>query len=140
MNETIGVKGGRQDRRRSMKIKKRRKQLQQQREELDQETLDLEKQVRKLQILTFLGAVPIAAVGATVQTLTEDKEEKRRLELEEAKRHLLDSDAFSEEDTKEIIKSLEINYLIGRLPEKTRKKLGLEYKNISNDFETVKKF
>ena len=72
MNETIGVKGGKQDRRRQMKIKKRRKKLQQEREMLDQETLDLEKQVRKLQILTFLGAVPIAAVGATVQTLTED--------------------------------------------------------------------
>lgn len=135
MNETIGVKGGKQDRRRQMKIKKRRKKLQQEREMLDQETLDLEKQVRKLQILTFLGAVPIAAVGATVQTLTEDKEEKRRLELEEAKKHLLDSDAFSEEDTKQIIKSLEINYLIGRLPEKTRKKLGLEYKHISDDFD-----
>ena len=135
MNETIGVKGGKQDRRRQMKIKKRRKKLQQEREMLDQETLDLEKQVRKLQILTFLGAVPIAAVGATVQTLTEDPEEKRRLELEEAKKHLLDSDAFSEEDTKQIIKSLEINYLIGRLPEKTRKKLGLEYKHISDDFD-----
>ena len=135
MNETIGVKGGKQDRRRQMKLKKRRKKIQQEREMLDQETLDLEKQVRKLQILTFLGAVPIAAVGATVQTLTEDKEEKRRLELEEAKKHLLDSDAFSEEDTKQIIKSLEINYLIGRLPEKTRKKLGLEYKHISDDFD-----
>ena len=135
MNETIGVKGGKQDRRRQMRIKKRRKKIQQEREALDQETLDLEKQVRKLQILTFLGAVPIAAVGATVQTLTEDPEEKRRLELEEAKKHLLDSEAFSEEDTKQIIKSLEINYLIGRLPEKTRKKLGLEYKHISDDFD-----
>ena len=110
MNETIGVKGGKQDRRRQMKIKKRRKKLQQEREMLDQETLDLEKQVRRLQILTFLGAVPIAAVGATVQTLTEDPEEKRRLELEEAKKHLLDSNAFSEEDTKQIIKSLDMNY------------------------------
>ena len=135
MNETIGVKGGKQDRRRQMRIKKRRKKIQQEREALDQETLDLEKQVRKLQILTFLGAVPIAAVGATVQTLTEDPEEKRRLELEEAKKHLLDSNAFSEEDTKQIIKSLEMNYLIGRLPEKTRKKLGLEYKHISTDFD-----
>ena len=135
MNETIGVKGGKQDRRRQMRIKKRRKKIQQEREALDQETLDLEKQVRKLQILTFLGAVPIAAVGATVQTLTEDPEEKRRLELEEAKKHLLDSEAFSEEDTKQIIKSLEINYLIGRLPEKTRQKLGLEYKHISDDFD-----
>ena len=135
MNETIGVKGGKQDLRRQMRIKKRRKKIQKEREELDQETLDLEKQVRRLQILTFLGAVPIAAVGATVQSLVEDPEEKRRLELEEAKKHLLDSNAFSEEDTKQIIKSLELNYLIGRLPEKTRKKLGLEYKHISTDFD-----
>ena len=119
MNETIGVKGGKQDNLRRMKIKKRRKKLQRQREILDQETLDLEKQVRKLQILTFLGAVPIAAVGATVQTLTENEEEKRRLELEEAKKHLLDSNSFSEKETKEIINSLELNHLIGRLPEKT---------------------
>ena len=135
MNETIGVKGGKQDLRRQMRIKKRRKKIQKEREELDQETLDLEKQVRRLQILTFLGAVPIAAVGATVQSLVEDPEEKRRLELEEAKKHLLDSNSFSEEDTKQIIKSLELNYLIGRLPEKTRKKLGLEYKHISDDFD-----
>ena len=135
MNETIGVKGGKQDLRRQMRIKKRRKKIQKEREELDQETLDLEKQVRRLQILTFLGAVPIAAVGATVQSLVEDPEEKRRLELEEAKKHLLDSNSFSEEDTKQIIKSLEMNYLIGRLPEKTRKKLGLEYKHISDDFD-----
>ena len=135
MNETIGVKGGKQDLRRQMRIKKRRKKIQKEREELDQETLDLEKQVRRLQILTFLGAVPIAAVGATVQSLVEDPEEKRRLELEEAKKHLLDSNAFSEEDTKQIIKSLELNYLIGRLPEKTRKKLGLEYKHLSDDFD-----
>ncbi len=135
MNETIGVKGGRQDRRRTMRIKKKRKRLEQEREMLDQETLDLEKQVRKLQILTFLGAVPIAAIGETIKTVTEDEDKKRLLELEEAKKHLLDSEAFSEQDTKQIIKSLEVNYLIGRLPEKTRKKLGLEYKNITHDLD-----
>ena len=42
MNETIGVKGGKQDRRRQMRIKKRRKKIQQEREALDQETLDLD--------------------------------------------------------------------------------------------------
>ena len=31
MNETIGVKGGKQDRRRQMRIKKRRKKIQQDR-------------------------------------------------------------------------------------------------------------
>ena len=36
MNETIGVKGGKQDLRRQMRIKKRRKKIQKEREELDQ--------------------------------------------------------------------------------------------------------
>lgn len=53
MDETIGVKGGKNDRRRSLKIKEsRKKRLQEETE--DKEIKELEKKVRKKQIYTLV--------------------------------------------------------------------------------------
>lgn len=61
MNETIGAKGGRNDRRRVMTIKrnelKRLKQYHQQRKR--QRVKELEKKVRKLQVITFFQTIPL---------------------------------------------------------------------------------
>ena len=65
MNESIGAKGGRRDRKRHFKILKRNK------EKLTQEELKaLEKKVQKRQLINILTLVPIAIVGAVATTIT----------------------------------------------------------------------
>ena len=64
MNETIGVKGGKNDRRRSIKIKEaKKKKIEVQ--EKDRELLELEKEVKKQQAFTLIKTLPIAVVGGT---------------------------------------------------------------------------
>lgn len=135
MNETIGVKGGKNDHLRRMRITRKQKEKLAREQAEDEETKALEKKVRCLQILSFIGAVPVAAVGQTVKTLYEDENKKRLQELNEVKDQLEKSNAYSEEDTKTIVRGLETNYLIGTLPEKVRKEMGLEYKDISKDID-----
>ena len=73
MNETIGVKGGKNDHLRRMKITRQQKQKLQKKEQEDQELKDLEKKVKKLQVLSFLATLPVVTVGQTIKTLTEDE-------------------------------------------------------------------
>lgn len=68
MNETIGVKGGKNDRRRTIKIKEaQKKKLNEYVEE--QKIKELEKEVRKQQVFTLLKTLPIAIAGGTFKTL-----------------------------------------------------------------------
>ena len=68
MNETIGVKGGKNDRRRSLRIKARRKKLLQEVQKQN-EIKTLEKEVKKKQKITFVKTVPIVLIGASVKTI-----------------------------------------------------------------------
>ena len=71
MNETIGAKGGSNDRRRVNRIIKRKKRLKQ-----------LEKDVKKKQLITFIFALPIAIIGTITQTFKKDnKKEKEEKEV-----------------------------------------------------------
>jgi len=66
MNETIGVKGGKNDRKRMLRLKRKKKQklaeLQQ-----DKELKELEKEVKRKQTYTLVRTLPIIIVGGTVK-------------------------------------------------------------------------
>ncbi len=67
MDETIGAKGGKNDRKRSLMISKRiKKKLQEQEEK---EISELEQKVKKQQKYTLIRTIPIILFGGTVQTL-----------------------------------------------------------------------
>lgn len=69
MNENIGAKGGTNDRKRFFRLLKSRKK------KLSQEELkNLEKKVKKHQLLSAIIIIPLAALGTVVKTLT--KKEK----------------------------------------------------------------
>lgn len=68
MNETIGEKGGYNDRRRSLKIKKEQKKKLEQ-AEIEREVKELEKKIKKQQALTLVKALPIVIVGGTLKTI-----------------------------------------------------------------------
>lgn len=71
MNENIGSKGGNQDRKRRyiiIKKKKKKKML----EEKDK----LDRQLRRIQIQTFIKIIPLVIVGGTFQILTGKKNAK----------------------------------------------------------------
>ena len=71
MNETIGTKGGRRDRKRTIIItsenKKKLKEYYQKKKKLRLEKL--EKEVRNLQLASFLVAVPLSIAGNTFDAI-----------------------------------------------------------------------
>ena len=68
MNETIGEIGGHNDQKRRIRIKReQRKKLDEYEEE--REIKDLEKKVKKQQLLTLIKVLPIAVVGGTIKTI-----------------------------------------------------------------------
>ena len=82
MDETIGVKGGHNDRLRSLRITKQQKKKLQEQEEL-KELRELEKEVKRKQKYTLIKALPIVIAGGIVRTMYEtaygkpiDKEEE----------------------------------------------------------------
>ncbi len=80
MDETIGVKGGRQDRKRKLVISKnRKKKLEKEAEEIK----ELEKKVKKQQVYTFIRALPIAIGGEIIKTIYENTVGKKKKEKEE---------------------------------------------------------
>ena len=90
MNETIGVKGGNNDRRRSLRIsKKQKKKLQD--EEEQREIAELEKKVKKQQRFTLIRTLPIVLLGSAFKTLYDTargktfdrEEEKSKLEIKD---------------------------------------------------------
>lgn len=68
MDETIGVKGGYNDRRRMLKISREQKKKLRELQE-KKELRELEKKVRKQQIFTLIKTLPIAIGGGTIKTL-----------------------------------------------------------------------
>ena len=82
MDETIGVKGGKQDRRRTIKITKARKKKLEELEELE-DIKELEKKVRKKQIYTIIKALPIALGGGFVKTIHDTAVGKHKKDKEE---------------------------------------------------------
>lgn len=146
MNETIGVKGGRNDRRRSLLItKKVKEKLEEYHQEQKQKELkELEKKVSLQQKITLLITVPIATLGQVYETLTNDTEKKKELALKEAIELLEKENIFSEKDTKEIINALKEGRIFS-LDEELLGKLGLSFetkKQVSEidltDFNTPK--
>lgn len=68
MNETIGEKGGYNDRRRSLKIQNEQKKKKEQ-ASIEREVKELEKKVKKQQVLTLVKTLPIVIVGETLKTI-----------------------------------------------------------------------
>ena len=71
MDETIGVKGGYQDRRRTMRLQ----QLEKERlEELEEESIEeLEKEVKKKERYALIKTIPIIIAGSIFQALVQNK-------------------------------------------------------------------
>ena len=80
MNEAIGVKGGRNDRKRVRIIQKKRKKREN--EERDKNLEELEKSVKKRQIYTLVKTLPIVVLGGTVKTFYDTANGKKK-DLEE---------------------------------------------------------
>lgn len=68
MNETIGEKGGYNDKRRSLKIQNEQKKKKEQ-ASIEREVKELEKKVKKQQVLTLVKTLPIVIVGGTLKTI-----------------------------------------------------------------------
>lgn len=82
MDETIGSRGGHNDRRRSLIItKNQKKKLRQYQKE--RELRELEKEVKKKQIYTLIKALPIAIGGETVRTIHDTATGTKRIDKEE---------------------------------------------------------
>lgn len=84
MNETIGVKGGRQDLIRTMRISKKQKEKLTLIEE-EKSVRELEKKVRRQQTFTLIRTLPIVISFGTIQTLYDVATNKHEHDLEEEK-------------------------------------------------------
>ena len=84
MNEAIGVKGGKRDRKRRIIITaNQKKKLKENYKRKKQERIKkLEKEVKNLQLASFLVAVPISVAGTTVETLLNLREEQKEERLQ----------------------------------------------------------
>ena len=133
MNETIGVKGGKNDSRRRMIITKN--QLEKlklfQEEQKEKELKELEKKVKLQQRLSLIVALPIATLGQVYETLTHANLKRKELLLKEVIELLEKENIFSERDTKEIINALKEGNIF-LLDEELLGKLGFS-------FETTKR-
>ena len=135
MNETIGVKGGKNDRRRTLRITKQaqEKLAAYQKIQHEEELKKLEKKVNFLQMTTLLKTLPIVIIGQVYQTLTENNEQKRQLALKEVIKQLERENSFSEKEKQEIITAL-TNYDLFSLSDELLGKLGISreaYKRVS---------
>lgn len=135
MNETIGVKGGKNDRLRRLRITKQQKEKleKHQQEQEQKELVELEKKVKQQQRITFLKTLPIVIAGQIYTTLTEDNEKKKELALKEVTERLEKENMFSDRDTKEIISALKSRNLYS-LDKEILGKLGIPeegYKRVS---------
>lgn len=82
MDETIGAKGGKNDRRRSLIIEtnKKKKLIE---ETQEQELKELEKRVKKQQKYILIKALPIALTGGIIKTIYDTIVDKKEKDLEE---------------------------------------------------------
>ena len=79
MDETIGAKGGHNDRKRSYLIKKRKKKK---KEELYNDVKSLEKKVKKKQVYTLVRTLPIVIGGGVIQTIYDVSTGKKKIDKE----------------------------------------------------------
>ena len=126
MNETIGVKGGRNDRRRRLIItKKEKKKLEIYQKKLkEKELAELERKVKNLQKITLLKTLPIVTIGQIIKTITDTEEDKRRLIIDDAIYCIEQENVFSETETKEIVAAIK-NGTVLTLSEEILNKLGI---------------
>ena len=126
MNETIGVKGGKNDRKRRLLITKKAKEKleQYQKEQHEKELTELEKKVRQQQRITFFKTIPIVTIGQFYTVLTEDKEKQKELALKEAIEMIEKENAFSEKETEEIVTALKQEKIFA-LEDEILEKLGI---------------
>lgn len=126
MNETIGVKGGRNDRRRTLVISNKIKEaLQKANEEMrKKEFAQLENKVMVSQKVTLLKTLPIVILGQVYQTLTKNPERDQQLVKQEAINLLSQENLFNEKETEEIIAAIKNNNL-SSLSQETLEKLGI---------------
>ncbi|MBR3211190.1 MAG: hypothetical protein IKF71_04565 [Bacilli bacterium] len=82
MNETVGAKGGANDRRRVMTINQNQKKKLKDYEE-ERELAELEKRVKRKQIYTLIKTLPIAIGGGTIQVLYDTAKNKKKENKEE---------------------------------------------------------
>ncbi len=92
MNETIGSKGGRQDKKRTIIITKEKKKKQQEnfQKKKKEKIKKLEKEVKNLQVASLFFDIPISIGGNIIETVlntriskNEERKEEKSLEIEE---------------------------------------------------------
>ncbi len=85
MNETIGVKGGANDRKRRLRITKKQKaKLRKHQEDESKKELEkLEKKVRHIQRITLVKTLPIVITGGVIKTIYETSQKKPPVNKEE---------------------------------------------------------
>ena len=114
MNEAIGAKGGRRDRKRTIIItsenKKKIQEYYKKKKEL--KLKKLEKEVKNIELASFFMAVPISIAGNTFETLLHLRDEKKT-EREEAKglqkEELHQADKLELEETSIYIEDFQLN-------------------------------
>lgn len=111
MNETFGVKGGHNDRRRMIIRKEQRKKL---KEAEQKELINLEKKVKNGQIMNLIKFLPVAIVGQTVQTLTNTSKNQDKKDSFSQQVKLLGKDINSskKEQNKSILGTLKNGNLV----------------------------
>ena len=111
MNETFGVKGGHNDRRRMIIRKEQRKKL---KEAEQKELINLEKKVKNGQIMNLIKFLPVAIVGQTVQTLTNTSKNQDKKDSFSQQEKLLGKDINSskKEQNKSILGILKNGNLV----------------------------
>ena len=111
MNETFGVKGGHNDRRRMIIRKEQRKKL---KEAEQEELINLEKKVKNGQIMNLIKFLPVAIVGQTVQTLTNTSKNQNKKDSFSQQEKLLGKDINSskKEQNKSILGTLKNGNLV----------------------------
>lgn len=139
MNETIGVKGGKNDRRRSLIIKKaQKKKLQDayKKEQLKQ----LEKKVKHIQVVSLIKVLPVALTGQVFKTLIDNTKKKSNIDKEEvfSKLNIVEHDVnISNVENKKLEKKTP-DYIYSDKIEKAfsertiEEKIDLSYKIINN--------
>ena len=126
MNETIGVKGDRNDQKRCLLISKKIKEKLQayHQEQTRKELIELEKKVKLQQTLTFFKTLPIVVAGQIITTLTEDNKRKKDFAINEAIEQLEKENIFNERETREIITALRNGNLFS-LDNEVLEKMGI---------------
>jgi hypothetical protein len=139
MDETIGVKGGRNDRKRALIItKKQKEKLKKDKEE--KEIKELEKEVKRKQKYTLIKTIPTVLVGETFKEITKPNEKEEIIEQEPKKVSVVLKDNAKKE--KEV--SIKIDIKEEKLKKNIENKEVLidttkkEEKNEINKEETIK--